>query len=61
MEAAMIWPIKYEELKSDVKIARSFGCPSSPIIADPEMIQMTMPTPRIIRAMIYILTVMKSG
>jgi hypothetical protein len=54
--AATIAPMKYEELNREVRTARSLGCPSSPIIADPAMIQKTMPSPRSIRAIIYIAT-----
>jgi hypothetical protein len=57
MAEAVICPIKYDELKSDVRIARSLGWPSSPIKAAPEMMQKRMPTPRSMRAMIYMATV----
>jgi hypothetical protein len=55
--AAVIEPIKYEELNKDVNVARSFGCANSPIKEEPEMIQKTIPNPRTIRAKIYIPTV----
>lgn len=58
MVAARIWPIKYEELKRDVRIGRSLGWPSSPMSEDPEMIAKRMPTPRSMRAIIYIATIM---
>jgi hypothetical protein len=54
--AAAIAPRKYEALKKDVKVARSLGCPSSPIRAEAETIHMTMPKPRAILAKIYIPT-----
>jgi hypothetical protein len=43
-------------------MARSFGYASSPIIADPETIQNTIPKPKIIRATMYIAaTINQSG
>ena len=48
--------MKYEALNRDVMVARSLGYESSPIIADPAIIQKTIPNPRIIREMMYIAT-----
>lgn len=56
MAAATIAPMKYELLKRDVMIGRSFGYDNSPIMADPETIQKTIPKPRNMRAMMYIAT-----
>jgi hypothetical protein len=56
MAEAVMAPIKYEELNRDVMEARSLGYESSPIMADPAIIQKTMPNPRSIRAMMYIAT-----
>jgi hypothetical protein len=56
MAAAVICPMKYDELNRDVRIARSFGYPNSPIIAEPEIIQNGMPNPRNMRATMYIAT-----
>lgn len=53
---AAIAPRKYEALKKDVKVARSLGCPSSPIRAEALTIHMTMPKPRTILAKMYIPT-----
>jgi len=60
MAAAVIDPMKYEELKRDVKVSRSFGWPSSPSKDEPEMMQKTIPKPRTIRAKRYIPTVQVS-
>jgi hypothetical protein len=54
--AATIAPIKYEALNNEVRYGRSLGYPSSPIRAEPEMIQKTIPTPSNIRAMMYMAT-----
>jgi hypothetical protein len=53
---AVMAPIKYEELNRDVIMALSLGYESSPIMADAAIIHITMPNPRIIRAMMYIAT-----
>jgi hypothetical protein len=50
---ANIAPKKYEVLKKDVKVAPSFGYPSSPIKEEAEMIHRTTPKPSAIRAKIY--------
>jgi len=61
MADAVMAPRKYEALKKDVKAARSFGWPSSPINADPEIIQRTMPKPRSTLATTYIATMRASA
>ena len=58
--AAVMEPMKYEELNSDVKVSRSFGWPSSPSKDEPEMMQNTIPKPRTIRAKRYIPTMQVS-
>jgi len=55
--AAMIDPIKYDALKSDVIKGRSFGYASSAIKEEPEMMAKRMPTPSSMRAMMYMATV----
>lgn len=54
--AATIWPIKYDTLKSEVKTGRSLGYASSPMSAEPDTMQVGIPKPRIMRAMIYMAT-----
>ena len=54
--AAVMEPMKYEELNRDVKVSRSFGWPSSPSNDDPEMMQKTIPKPSTIRANRYMPT-----
>jgi hypothetical protein len=56
MAAAVIDPMKYEELNREVRVSRSFGWPSSPIKDEPEIIQNTIPNPSTIRAKRYIPT-----
>jgi hypothetical protein len=51
--AAIIWPMKYDAFKSEPKIGRSLGYPSSPIMDDAAMRQNGNPNPRIRRATIY--------
>jgi hypothetical protein len=58
---AVIAPTKYEALKKDVRVTRSFGWPSSPIKEEPEIIQKTIPNPSSIRANIYIPTSRRSA
>lgn len=53
---AIIAPMNQEELNRDVKTARSFGYPSSPIMAAPEIMQKRIPIPSNMRAMMYIAT-----
>lgn len=54
--AAVIWPMKYEALNREVRVALSFGWPNSPIRDDPEIIAKTMPNPSVIREKMYIPT-----
>lgn len=53
---ANIAPKKYELLKNEVKVARSFGYPSSPIKEDADIMQRTTPKPRVILANMYMPT-----
>ena len=54
MPAATSAPTKYNALKREVMMGRSFGYASSPINEEPAMIQNGMPNPRNHRAMTYI-------
>ena len=55
--AATICPMKYETLKSEVITGRSLGYASSPINEEPETMQVGIPKPRIMRATMYMPTV----
>lgn len=54
MAAAVIWPTKYDTLKSDVRTGRSLGYASSPIREEADTMHVGMPNPRIRRATMYI-------
>jgi hypothetical protein len=61
MAAATICPMKYETLKSEVKTGLSLGYASSPINEEPETMQVGIPKPRIMRATMYMPTVLPTS
>lgn len=54
--AATIAPIYHEQLNSDVRMGRSFGCDNSPISDDAPTMANGIPSPRIIRDITNIAT-----